>query len=366
MKAKLNDTNASISNGGRAETYWERKSLKPRAAAMVIGANPDNVNLGKIIATYQLKGFEFGNWLNNNDRYDRVTAAESSLRDLSAIIKTKNLGINNQIGIAFGARGMSKAAAHYEPEANMINLTKEKGFGSLAHEYGHALDYNIGGFIDQNKNYNALSGGRSTAKTLTDNAGGQFRWYVNKIVDVIKASESYNKMASDKKYADVYWHRRSEIWARFFEQYICYKLKQIKLNNTFLCKRWGHYTLIPVYLSEKDFLPLVRVMDAFCVEVAKILNGTNKVIAKPYPKPVKIAAEKKDLSNSSKLKKELDLVENEYNVLKNSIQYKTLHRKKYRLSKSYSDDLRKADQIFQKQMELKEKYLKSIKTNKSH
>lgn len=286
MKAKLSDTNAKISKGGRAEKYWEYQTFKPRAAAMVI--SPDvNVNLGKIIATYNLKGFEFGNWLNNNDRYDRVIAAESSLRDLRTIIKTKNLGINNQIGIAFGARGLSKAAAHYEPAANMINLTKEKGFGSLAHEYGHALDYNIGGFIDQNKLYSALSGGRSVAKSLPDNVGGQFRWYVNKIVDAIKLSDSYKRIKSSNDY----WHRRNEIWARFFEQYVCYKLKQAKTNNTFLCKRWNTYLLDSVYLTEKDFLPLVKTMDAFCVEVAKLLNGKTKVSAKPYPK-FKIAADK--------------------------------------------------------------------------
>ena len=294
MKQKLIDTNAQISSGGRANVYWRDKKFTPRGAAMVVGGStPTDLNLQKILTTYQMKGFEFGNWLTNNDRYDRVIAAESSLRDLALIMGTMNLGINQQVGLAFGARGVSSALAHYEPGANMINLTKEKGFGSLAHEYGHALDYNIGSFIDQHKNHPSLSGGSSTARTLPDNTGAQFRWYVNKIVDAIKSSESYSKMSAEKSYRDSYWHRRTELWARFFEQYICWKLKQKKLNNTFLCKSWGTYTTRVVYLSEKDFAPLVKIMDEFCGEVAKFISGKKtSLVSRPYP--VAIAAERKE------------------------------------------------------------------------
>lgn len=292
MKAKLTDTSAGISAGGRADRFWKHKPLKPRAASMVVGGDPDSVNLQHILTTYQMKGFEFGNWLSNNDRYDRIVAAEVSLRDLAKIIGTKNLGINQQVGLAFGARGVGSALAHYEPGSNMINLTKVKGFGSLAHEYGHALDYNLGSFIDQHKNYAALSGGRSTSRTLSDNTGGQFRWYMNKIVDAIKRSDSYDKMSQDSSFNDDYWHRRSEIWARYFEQYVCYKLGESKVNNTFLSKRWVVYIASPTYLSQKDFLPLVKITDAFCNEMAKFLDGkTTSLVTKAYP-TLEVAATK--------------------------------------------------------------------------
>lgn len=48
------------------------------------------------------------------------------------------------LAIAFGARGSGGALAHYEPARNVINLTKMKGAGCLAHEWGHALDNKIG------------------------------------------------------------------------------------------------------------------------------------------------------------------------------------------------------------------------------
>ena len=48
------------------------------------------------------------------------------------------------LAIAFGARGSGSALAHFEPARNVINLTKLKGAGSLAHEWGHALDFFLG------------------------------------------------------------------------------------------------------------------------------------------------------------------------------------------------------------------------------
>lgn len=45
-----------------------------------------------------------------------------------------------RLAIAFGSRGKGRALAHYEPARVVINLTKMKGAGSLAHEWGHAFD----------------------------------------------------------------------------------------------------------------------------------------------------------------------------------------------------------------------------------
>jgi len=51
--------------------------------------------------------------------------------------------MNGNLGVAFGARGKggkNAGFAHYEPSKIVINLTKMSGAGSLAHEWGHALD----------------------------------------------------------------------------------------------------------------------------------------------------------------------------------------------------------------------------------
>ena len=59
----------------------------------------------------------------------------------------KALSLNGELAIAFGARGHGgeeAAAAHYEPGHQVINMTKIKGAGSLAHEWFHALDHYLG------------------------------------------------------------------------------------------------------------------------------------------------------------------------------------------------------------------------------
>lgn len=53
------------------------------------------------------------------------------------------------LAIAFGSRGVGGALAHYEPGRKVLNLTKMRGAGCLAHELGHAFDhylYNLNGF----------------------------------------------------------------------------------------------------------------------------------------------------------------------------------------------------------------------------
>ena len=84
MKGKLTDTNNTINKGGRAEKYWRHKSVKSKASSPV--RNKDEIDLQKILQRYNLKGFEFGNWLNNDERYDRVLACEDSLAELAKIM----------------------------------------------------------------------------------------------------------------------------------------------------------------------------------------------------------------------------------------------------------------------------------------
>ncbi len=97
----------------------------------------------------KFRGGEFGNWLNNNDRRESLNMAYDALRDLAVYlqIRPEDVSLGKSLAIAFGARGRGGAnagAAHYEPDRQVINLTKMSGAGCLAHEWGHALDHAIG------------------------------------------------------------------------------------------------------------------------------------------------------------------------------------------------------------------------------
>jgi len=267
---KVTDTGKNIALGGRVDSYWKGRQLKKSGRYNISKplTRRSKVESAEIIAKrYRLKGFEFGNYVNNNDRTDKILSTRASLEHLSKIIGSKNLGLSNTLGIALGARGYGGVAkAHFEPDYFMINLTKDRSVGSLAHEYGHALDYFFGRYIDQNKYYSSLSGGSSVAKALPKNTGGILRILMNEILDKIMASNSYVKLLKVTGNTE-YWRRRNEIFARTFEQWVQFQLKSKGIKNTFLSK--NKYESV-VYLSKKDFesiLPLmnelIRVMRLF-------------------------------------------------------------------------------------------------------
>ena len=268
MKQKITDTNASVSVGGRLRDYWDERGVKQHRSSFV--QFDDDVDLKALIQEYKLHGFEFGRYVNNEDRYDFVLATKDSLRDLSWMLKTDNLGVNYKIGIAFGARGRGgNVLAHYEPMLNMINLTKNKGGHSMAHEYGHALDYNVGMLIDQNKNHAALSAGRSMAKFPEDNTGGTCRLLMRKLIREIKMTDSFKRLAK----ASDYWHYNTEVFARYFEQWCCYTLRKAHQSNGFLAKSWTEYTTKPQYLTEADFKKVLPTGDKLMKNIGLVLSG---------------------------------------------------------------------------------------------
>ena len=96
--------------------------------------------------TFGFRGGEFGNWMNQNDRQASLNMGFDALKDLAAVLQVsqKDISYGGVLAIAFGARGSGSAVAHYEPLRKVINLTKMRGAGSLAHEWWHGLDDFLG------------------------------------------------------------------------------------------------------------------------------------------------------------------------------------------------------------------------------
>ena len=93
---------------------------------------------------FGIKGGEFGNWLSENDRTTSLNYGYDAFCDLADAlnIDLTDISLNGTLSIGFGSRGkgLSGAAAHYEPARKVINLTKMNGAGSLAHEFWHAVE----------------------------------------------------------------------------------------------------------------------------------------------------------------------------------------------------------------------------------
>jgi GGDEF domain-containing protein len=105
-----------------------------------------DVSSEEFTKTFGFRGIQFGEWVKqgskDNDRQGALNAAYDALMDLANIVGVppKALSLEGSLGLAFGARGASKAAAHFEQNTLVINLTKTNGAGTLAHEWFHALD----------------------------------------------------------------------------------------------------------------------------------------------------------------------------------------------------------------------------------
>jgi len=282
-----------------------------------------------VINQYKFRGLEFGNWVNQHRRIDFCLNLYTALYDLNKVLKfNNNIGINKTISIADGARGSKGALAHFEPVNNVINLSRDRrvdkinvdffgnkltpyntkpqqyqnaqsqirehksGYGSFAHEYGHALDYIMA--EKYTNRHSALSGGRVVLTNPN---------YQTAYPNFIKALNTGNNLL-EQKFKDcfepllfrngkptsfylgvyalalqkgTYWSRLNEIWARTFEIYVAYKLSKQGIVNKFLIKDGkGKYrdelsseSFSRAYPTYGEIAKVSKKIDAFIAEIAK-------------------------------------------------------------------------------------------------
>jgi len=78
------------------------------------------------------------------ERQLHLNHAYDSFMDLAEVlgVEPRAMSLGGTLGLAIGAQGNGGTyAAHFMPGVNEINITRTSGAGSLAHEWGHALDH---------------------------------------------------------------------------------------------------------------------------------------------------------------------------------------------------------------------------------
>lgn len=188
---------------------------------------------------FKFRAGEFGNWMTENDRRESMNMGYDAMKDLAKTlgVSEKSISVDGKLAIAFGSRGVAGAAAHYEPERKVINLTKMNGAGSLAHEWFHAIDNIVGEKL-----------GLGPGMMLTDGNGQRAGLpIVDKLVKTMKYKDDgsrtdfyNNSIKMDHVTAKTdgrYWQSNSEMAARAFASYITDKTNG---NNDYLS---GHSEL---------------------------------------------------------------------------------------------------------------------------
>jgi hypothetical protein len=228
----------------------------------------------KVLEYFNVRGFQYGNWLNQEDRYQYLIGCAVSMHDLTKItgLKPQQIGMEGALRVAFGARGKSKALAHYEPATRTINLTRYKeqdsankkmkyfmsgGSGSFGHEWAHALDGHIQTNIaKRNKLDSMLSPIIMDCIVNVPGSGIAYnppRSGVERLMADLMASIMLTKQANSPYYKysahynriqkacsegllgnPKYWLDPAELFARSFEVFISKQMKKLPYTNRYL------------------------------------------------------------------------------------------------------------------------------------
>ena len=255
--------------------------------------NGKDVTSEQFAETFGFRGGQFGKWVNQGegrkDRQGMLNQAYDALMDLADIvgIPPRAVSLNGTLGLAFGARGSGTASAHYEPDTLVINLTKTRGAGVLAHEWFHALDnyfsHQRGGAVPMSPGMTQLDYRKAnyitykpeplyvhkskqstpiTKATLeryaasSGSRGQPGRYYdpenwhldprhpegvrpeverrIAELVEALNASPMAQRAATNDKAPEGYWSRIIERAARSFENYVISKMMERGYHNDYL------------------------------------------------------------------------------------------------------------------------------------
>ncbi len=239
-----------------ADLYVKRAK---RTGGRALGVDDTPAGSTAVLANRMgMRGLQFGNSVTDDERAHHLRKTAEALVDLADVtgLPDRAISLDGQLGLAFGARGKGRASAHYEPGTKVINITRKNGVGTLAHEWGHALDNYIG---------TRGRGGQSflseqTSPMFWNSTGGITNqeddpvWKamdgVRKAIDEADFPQTLRKGLRDLGVKPTtgqwnYWTSGIEVFARSFERYVQHKLRSKGQENTYLSGLGGESPLWP-------------------------------------------------------------------------------------------------------------------------
>lgn len=236
--------------------YSENKSYSIKGNGYKVNSEKDAVNFFK----NNTRAVQFGNALPDKEREAHLVSCARSLEDLSKLtgLSVKSLTQDGKLAFGFSARGRAGAAAHYDNGTKIINLTRANGFGSLAHELGHALDSKA-----------------SSKKGITGNYASESKAYpsyepvsavVEKIKSRIKKSPEYRFMSPKQRQ---YWTSTREVFARVFEAHVDAKAKKAGIDNSYLVQITKNQKLSTLWPNEAELKELESPLENYLKDIDK-------------------------------------------------------------------------------------------------
>lgn len=269
-----------------------------------------------------MRGIQFGNSLPDDERAYHLKKSSEAFKDLTDILELPEImgSFNGKLGLAIGARGKSRAMAHYEPGTKVINLTRKNGVGSLAHEWGHMFD-NVVAKLEESSNQPYLSESSRYDKTVKVIDGRQTMVNAKEVTDYPEVRSAFSELVTSdtwKEYQERvrnhvrsqpgmknkedYWTSGREMFARAFESHVSNKLNGKGRKNTYLAGEKAQYDSTEIYPSGGQIDALGPMFD----KIFAAFKGSdliNKAISYFEESPV------------DTLKKKLEVVKDKYTAL---------------------------------------------------
>jgi hypothetical protein len=240
--------------------FYVKKAV--RTGGRPLAADDSPAGSAKVLAQRMgMRGLQFGNSVTDDERAHHLRKTAEAMVDLADVtgLPDRAMSLDGQLGLAFGARGKGRASAHYEPGSKVINITRKNGVGTLAHEWGHALDDYIGqrsprsidgGYGRTGDQYMSEQiselyldrSGRGT-KSQADDQVWKAMDAVRKAIDTTDFPRTMRQGLRDLGIKPGsgsgmsgwnYWTSGREVFARTFERYVQHKLQSIGQENTYL------------------------------------------------------------------------------------------------------------------------------------
>lgn len=240
--------------------FYVKKAV--RTGGRPLAADDSPAGSAKVLAQRMgMRGLQFGNSVTDDERAHHLRKTAEAMVDLADVtgLPDRAMSLDGQLGLAFGARGKGRASAHYEPGSKVINITRKNGVGTLAHEWGHALDDYIGqrsprsidgGYGRTGDQYMSEQiselyldrSGRGT-KSQADDQVWKAMDAVRKAIDTTDFPQTMRQGLRDLGIKPGsgsgmsgwnYWTSGREVFARTFERYVQHKLQSKGQENTYL------------------------------------------------------------------------------------------------------------------------------------
>lgn len=214
--------------------------------------------------TFGIRGGQFGNWVNGDERTAMLNNTYDGLMDLAKAINVppKALGLNGTLAMAWGARGSGRANAHYEPAQTVINLTKTNGAGALAHEWFHALDNYLAGGM------NFMTNQRQPQSVVDERLNEPLKALREAINSMTEKGYRGRSEKADEFRNKPYFGSMVEMTARAFESHVIAELAKQNSRSDFL----ANVTPEGVWLLTPDAYPYPTK-----IETAELAKSYNKI-----------------------------------------------------------------------------------------